>query len=116
MTIPNDLTLITGAAGFIGYHVAQRLLHDGYSVLGADNLNDYYDVRLKESRLEALRDHPRFCFERIELSDRAKTAGLFLDHPVRRVVHLAAQAGVRYSVTHPHAYVDSNVVASLNIL
>src|SRR5438105_13426892 len=99
MAIHNDLTLVTGAAGFIGFHVARRLLQEGHAVLGADNLSDYYDVGLKEARLALVSGHPRFCFERIDLSDRAKTARLFAAYPVRRVVHLAAQAGVRYSLT-----------------
>jgi UDP-glucuronate 4-epimerase len=111
-----DLTLVTGAAGFVGFHVCRRLLADGHAVLGADNLNDYYDVALKQSRLEIVRACPGFSFEHMDLADRAKTAQLFTDHPIRRVVHLAAQVGVRYSVTNPHAYVDSNLVAFLNVL
>src|SRR5262245_11691847 len=117
MTVGNeDLTLVTGAAGFIGFHVAQRLLIDGNKVLGADNLNDYYDVGLKLARLRILSKYSQFRFERIDLSDRIKTAQLFADYPARRVVHLAAQAGVRYSVVNPHACVDSNLVAFTNIL
>jgi len=110
------LTLVTGSAGFIGFHVAQRLLADGHTVLGADNLNDYYDVGLKQARLAILSASPRFSFERVDLSDRPGTARLFEDRAVRRVLHFAAQAGVRYSVDHPHVYADSNLVAFLNVL
>ena len=110
------MILVTGAAGFIGFHVARRLLADGHSVLGADNLNDYYDVSLKQARLRILTASPQFCFEKIDLSDRPATAALFQKYTMPRVVHLAAQAGVRYSVDHPHVYADSNLVAFLNIL
>jgi len=107
--------LVTGAAGFIGYHVAERLLARGETVVGIDNLNDYYDPRLKRARLERL-VNPRFTFERLELVDRAVVEALFVRHSFSRIVHLAAQAGVRYSLTHPHAYVDSNLTGFLNLL
>ena len=107
--------LVTGAAGFIGYHVTERLLARGDTVVGIDNLNDYYDPRLKQARLDRL-VHPRFTFERIELADRAAVEALFVRHSFSRIVHLAARAGVRYSLTHPHAYVDSNVTGFLNLL
>ena len=107
--------LVTGAAGFIGYHVAERLLARGETVVGIDNLNDYYDPRLKQARLERLA-HPRFTFERVELADRAAVEALFVRHAFSHIVHLAAQAGVRYSLTHPHAYVDSNITGFLNLL
>ncbi len=107
--------LVTGAAGFIGYHVCERLLARGETVVGLDNLNDYYDPRLKQARLERLA-HPRFTFERIELADRAAVEALFVRQPIARIVHLAAQAGVRYSLTHPHAYIDSNITGFLNLL
>ena len=107
--------LVTGAAGFIGYHVAERLLARGDAVVGIDNLNDYYDPRLKQARLARLA-HPRFAFERLELADRAAVEELFARHRFSRIVHLAAQAGVRYSLTHPHAYVDANVTGFLNLL
>jgi UDP-glucuronate 4-epimerase len=107
--------LVTGAAGFIGYHVAHDLLARGETVVGIDNLNDYYDPRLKQARLQRLAG-PRFAFERIELADRAAVEALFARHAFGRIVHLAAQAGVRYSLTHPHAYVDSNVTGFLNLL
>ena len=107
--------LVTGAAGFIGYHVAERLLARGETVVGIDNLNDYYDPRLKQARLGRLAN-PHFAFERIELVDRAAVEALFVRHRFSRIVHLAAQAGVRYSLTHPHAYVDSNITGFLNLL
>ncbi|HJQ38683.1 MAG TPA: NAD-dependent epimerase [Thermoanaerobaculia bacterium] len=107
---------VTGAAGFIGFHVATRLLERGDDVVGIDNVNDYYDPSLKEARLSLLRKFANFQFERIDIGDRAAMEQCFTKHRPRRVVHLAAQAGVRYSLTHPHAYIDSNIVAFLNIL
>lgn len=111
-----EFVLVTGAAGFIGSHVATRLLDRGDSVLGLDNLNDYYDVRLKEARLAKLLPHPQFQFTKLDLSDRAGIAALFEQQPISRVVHLAAQAGVRYSLVNPHAYTASNIDGFLNIL
>src|SRR6478672_11441164 len=108
--------LVTGAAGFIGYHVAERLLSRGDTVLGVDNLNDYYDVGLKQARLDRLSRHPGFRFQRLDLADRAGAASLFESERPRVVIHLAAQPGVRYSLTNPHAYVDSNLVAFANVL
>jgi len=108
--------LVTGAAGFIGYHVALRLLARGDTVVGLDNLNDYYDVSLKEVRLARLSSHARFRFAKLDLADRERTASLFSELRPQRVVHLAAQAGVRYSLENPHAYIDSNVVGFTNIL
>jgi UDP-glucuronate 4-epimerase len=107
---------VTGAAGFIGYHVARRLLERGDDVVGIDNVNDYYDPSLKEARLSFLRKFANFQFERIDIADRAAMEQCFATHRPQRVVNLAAQAGVRYSLTHPHAYIDSNIVAFLNIL
>ena len=108
--------LVTGAAGFIGYHVSQRLLADGHDVVGIDNLNDYYEISLKESRLSLLQDNVRFHFERMDIGDREAMETLFDGVKPQRVVHLAAQAGVRYSITHPHAYTHSNVTGFLHVL
>ena len=108
--------LVTGAAGFIGYHTATRLLERGDTVVGVDCVSDYYDVRLKEARLARLRPHTSFRFEKLDVADRDQMTALFARERFDRVVHLAAQAGVRYSLTNPHAYVDSNVVGFLNIL
>lgn len=110
------LVLVTGVAGFIGYHLAQRLLNDGFEVYGIDNLNDYYDVKLKKARLNLLYTQQRFRFGYLDISDRLGVAQLFEDHHFDCVVHLAAQAGVRYSLKNPHAYIDSNVVGFTNIL
>ncbi|MCU6175091.1 NAD-dependent epimerase [Citrobacter cronae] len=107
--------LVTGAAGFIGYHVSKRLLEAGHQVVGIDNLNDYYDVSLKQARLELL-VHPDFQFYKIDLADREGMSDLFASGHFDRVIHLAAQAGVRYSLENPHAYADSNLTGFLNIL
>ena len=108
--------LVTGAAGFIGFHVARELLADGRTVVGLDNLNSYYDPALKKARLDILRGEQRFKFEPIDLADRASMARLFAKHRFPRVVHLAAQAGVRHSIDHPHAYVDANLEGFVNVL
>ena len=108
--------LVTGAAGFIGSTTARRLLARGDEVVGLDNLNDYYDVNLKKARLAILQKEPNFRFEFLDLYDREGMAKLFATSRFDRVVHLAAQAGVRYSIQNPHAYVDSNVVGTLNVL
>ena len=108
--------LVTGAAGFIGFHVAQILLARGDEVVGLDNLNDYYDVRLKDARLALLQQSPRFRFVKMDLADRAAMPKLFAAERFERVVHLGAQAGVRYSITNPLAYVDSNIVGFANVL
>lgn len=108
--------LVTGAAGFIGFHVARRLLESGARVLGFDNLNPYYDPALKQARLAQLAPYPNFEFVRADLSDRAAVAAAFEHFRPARVAHLAAQAGVRYSLTHPHTYIESNVVGTLNVL
>jgi len=110
------MILVTGSAGFIGYHTSQRLLERGDDVVGIDNVNDYYDPSLKESRLERLRKHPNFRFEKIDIANRDGMAELFSRLRPQRVVHLAAQAGVRYSLINPHAYTDSNVTGFVNIL
>jgi UDP-glucuronate 4-epimerase len=108
--------LVTGCAGFIGYHLAERLLADGDRVVGYDNVNDYYDVRLKRARLARLARHPNFVFVEADLADGQRVAQTFGDHKFEVVFHLAAQAGVRHSLTHPHAYVDANLVGFLNVL
>jgi UDP-glucuronate 4-epimerase len=107
---------LTGAAGFIGFHVTQRLLAQGHEVLGLDNLNDYYDVGLKRARLALLQDLRGFRFQPLDLAEREATAALFAQERPDRVIHLAAQAGVRYSLDHPHAYADANLVGHLNVL
>ncbi|TNV13801.1 NAD-dependent epimerase [Buttiauxella sp. B2] len=108
--------LVTGAAGFIGFHVSERLLAAGHQVIGIDNLNDYYDVNLKQARLDLLAPHSSFRFDKIDLADRNAMAELFATEKFDRVIHLAAQAGVRYSIDNPHAYADSNLVGHLNVL
>jgi UDP-glucuronate 4-epimerase len=108
--------LVTGAAGFIGMHVSQLLLARGDAVVGLDNLNDYYSVQLKRDRLARLTPSAGFRFVQMDVADRAGMAALFAEERFDRVVHLAAQAGVRYSLQNPHAYVDSNVVGFMNIL
>lgn len=110
------MILVTGAAGFVGFHVALRLLRDGHVVHGLDNLSDYYDVGLKEARLRLLREHQTFTFHKMDLADQAAVAGLFAEHKPEYVVNLAAQAGVRYSLVNPRAYIDSNVTGFLHIL
>ncbi|MDO6617619.1 NAD-dependent epimerase [Shewanella sp. 6_MG-2023] len=108
--------LITGAAGFIGFHVAKRLCEDGHQVHGIDNLNDYYDVNLKLARLERLKKFGTFTFVKLDLADREGIAELFSTENFDRVIHLAAQAGVRYSIENPMAYIDSNLVGMATIL
>jgi UDP-glucuronate 4-epimerase len=108
--------LVTGAAGFIGSHAALRLLSRGDEVVGLDNLNDYYDVQLKRDRLARLQPHQRFRFVQMDVADRAAMERLFAQERFDRVIHLAAQAGVRYSLQNPHAYVDSNLVGFMNVL
>jgi len=108
--------LVTGAAGFIGFHLVRRLLADGYQVAGIDNLNPYYDVALKEARLEELKEKANFAFFKIDLSDRGQLEDLFSRRKFEVVVNLAAQAGVRYSIENPYAYVNSNLVGFINLL
>jgi UDP-glucuronate 4-epimerase len=114
--MPDDKVLVTGAAGFIGFHVAQQLLAAGREVVGLDSLNDYYDPKLKEARLQILGRDPRFTFVRMNLTDRAGIKALFAQQRFPLVIHLAAQAGVRHSLEHPHAYVDANLEGFLNVL
>ena len=108
--------LVTGAAGFIGYHVTQKLLHRGDSVVGLDNLNDYYEVSLKEARLAQLSGQAGFTFVKADLHDRPAIETLFNEHRFDAVINLAAQAGVRYSLENPHAYIESNIVGFMNLL
>jgi UDP-glucuronate 4-epimerase len=108
--------LVAGAAGFIGFHVARRLLAEGRKVIGLDNLDSYYDPALKWARLDILRGEQGFAFEAIDLADRAWMAELFAGKCFERVIHLAAQAGVRHSIDHPHAYADANLEGFLNLL
>ncbi|HEX4644776.1 MAG TPA: GDP-mannose 4,6-dehydratase, partial [Verrucomicrobiae bacterium] len=106
--------MVTGSAGFIGFHLTKRLLEHGHRVVGVDSVNDYYDPNLKYGRLAQLHGRPRFQFQKLDLADRPRTAELFQNVRPKRVIHLAAQAGVRYSLTNPHAYIDSNLVAFTN--
>jgi UDP-glucuronate 4-epimerase len=111
-----ESVLVTGAAGFIGMHVARRLLAEGYRVVGVDNLNDYYDPHLKAARIGELSVFPAFQFEKVDIADRKAMADLFATHRFARVVNLAAQAGVRHSLVDPHAYADANLLGFLNVL
>src|ERR1700686_4815782 len=108
--------LVTGAAGFIGYHVSKRLLDRGDQVIGVDNLNDYYDPKLKEARLATLQGRAGFRFVRLDISDGSGMRQLFESERPQRVVNLAAQAGVRYSLINPQAYIDANIQGFLNVL
>ncbi len=108
--------LVTGSAGFIGFHVAKRLLEMGETVIGLDNVNDYYDINLKLDRLKLLQDYPNFQFIKEDLTNKAALDSIFTRHEFRYVINLAAQAGVRYSLVNPYAYLDSNITGFLNIL
>ena len=112
----DQAVLVTGAAGFIGFHVARQLLSEGRDVVGLDSLNNYYDPALKQARLNILRENSRFGFVQTDLADRPSMASLFAKHRFEVVVHLAAQAGVRHSIDHPHAYVDANLEGFVNVL
>jgi UDP-glucuronate 4-epimerase len=114
--MPNDKVLVTGAAGFIGFHVARQLLANGREVVGADSVNAYYDPKLKEARIELLKRDPKFSFVKHDLADRAASIALFEQHRFPIVIHLAAQAGVRYSLQNPYAYVDANLDGFINVL
>jgi len=111
-----EMVLVTGAAGFIGYYVSERLLDDGYNVVGIDNLNDYYDVNLKKTRLNLLKGNAGFSFHLFDISDKEKLQKIFKLHNINYVIHLAAQAGVRYSIENPDSYIQSNIVGTYNIL
>src|SRR5579871_1502268 len=114
--MPAPPILVTGAAGFIGFHVARRLIEDGRDVVGIDNLNAYYDPKLKEARLAELARHDKFQFHKLDLADRGGMAALFADRGFAQVVHLGAQAGVRHSLSAPHDYIDSNICGFLSVL
>jgi UDP-glucuronate 4-epimerase len=116
MRLNYKTALITGAAGFIGYHLSERLLKEGYIVVGVDNLNDYYDVNLKKARLERLQRKKNFVFHQIDIADLEGIKAVFTDHNIDVAVNLAAQAGVRYSLVNPHAYVQANLVGFVNLL
>lgn len=111
-----ETILVTGSIGFIGFHLTQRLLNEGFAIIGIDNINDYYDVSLKLARLEILKRQDKFQFYQLDLSDRQGIKDLFSNQQIDIVVNLAAQAGVRYSLENPYAYVDSNLVGFVNIL
>jgi UDP-glucuronate 4-epimerase len=108
--------LVTGAAGFIGFHTAKQLLERGDTVVGVDNLNEYYDVSLKNARMSILNQYPAFAFEKLDLGDRAGIEALFRTGAFQRVIHLGAQAGVRYSIENPFAYIDSNIQGTITVL
>ena len=108
--------LVTGAAGFIGFHLSKSLLEDGYEVLGIDNLNDYYDPKLKHARLDIIKKYPNFRFEKVDISHREELTEVFKRFGPNKVVNLAAQAGVRYSLENPYAYMESNLVGFLNVI
>ena len=116
MQLKYETVLVTGAAGFIGFHLARRLLNDGYQVVGLDNVNPYYEVALKEARLEMLKNESNFTFVKLDLSERKPLQDIFDGKGFDVVVNLAAQAGVRYSIENPYAYVDSNLVGFVNLL
>ena len=108
--------LVTGAAGFIGYHLCKSLLKDDYKILGIDNLNNYYDLRLKQARLDQLKQYKNFTFQKVDISNRENLTQSFLSFNPQKVVNLAAQAGVRYSIENQYAYMDSNLIGFLNII
>ena len=108
--------LVTGSAGFIGYFLSKRLLEDGHQVIGVDNLNDYYDINLKQERLKLIKNHKNFIFYKYDISNKNQMEKVFLDHKIDYVINLAAQAGVRYSIENPDVYIQSNVIGFYNIL
>ena len=111
-----DKILVTGAAGFIGFHLAESLLKDNFNVCGIDNINDYYDVKLKNDRIDILKKYSNFNFNQVDISNFESTSNIFKNFQPDKVVNLAAQAGVRYSIDHPFAYLNSNIVGFLNII
>src|SRR5690606_2634312 len=112
----NKIIVVTGAAGFIGFHLTQKLCKEGFEVIGIDNINDYYDVKLKKQRLKILEENVNFRFFKTDINNYQALERIFKDNSIAYIVHLAAQAGVRYSIENPRAYIDSNVSAFLNIL
>ena len=108
--------LVSGVAGFIGFHTARRLLESGETIIGVDNINDYYDIDLKKARLKLLEQYSNFKFHKIDLTERHKLDAIFNSYKISRIIHLAAQAGVRYSIKNPYAYIDSNITGFINIL
>ena len=108
--------LITGCAGFIGFHICKNFLKDGYTVIGIDNINDYYDISLKQIRLDQLGAYDNFSFEKIDISDKHAIEDVFGNFKPYKVINLAAQAGVRYSIDNPHTYINSNVLGFLNVI
>ena len=108
--------LVTGSAGFIGFHCTKNLLEDGFEVLGIDNISNYYDPRLKEARLAKLKCFKNFTFKKVDIAEKEELTSIFKSFSPEKVVHLAAQAGVRYSIEHPYAYLDANLTGFLNIL
>ncbi|ONI47596.1 capsular biosynthesis protein CpsI [Candidatus Epulonipiscium fishelsonii] len=110
------MILVTGSAGFIGFHLSKLLLDKGYKVVGLDNLNDYYDPTLKQSRLNILLKNPNFIFYKVDLKNKDEVDKIFKEHPPEYVINLAAQAGVRYSLKNPYSYIDSNIIGFMNIL
>ena len=108
--------LVTGCAGFVGFHLTKRLSGNNYNVIGIDNLNDYYDVAIKESRLDILSNNNQFSFYKVDLCNTSELSKIFKNNKIDFIIHLAAQAGVRYSLENPSAYIDSNIVGFMNIL
>lgn len=115
-TVERERILITGVAGFIGFHLARRLVAEEKEIIGVDNLNHYYDVRLKQERIKQLIPYSNFKFKKIDIKDKEAIEGLFKEYHFDKVIHLAAQAGVRYSIKNPYAYVDSNLIGFMNII
>ena len=111
-----NLILVTGCTGFIGFHLCKSLLNDGFDLVGVDNINDYYDIKLKDDRLNLLEEYPNFKFKKIDIADYDNLSKIFKDFQPFKVVNLAAQAGVRYSIENPFVYMTSNIVGFLNII
>ena len=108
--------LVTGVAGFIGYHLSNKLCSNGYNIIGIDNINDYYDTKLKKDRLNILNNNNNFFFQKVDVKNRNELYNIFNEYEIKYIIHLAAQAGVGYSLSNPQAYIDSNISGFLNIL